>query len=89
MQADARRILWRCRRGLLELDIVLARFVTRHYAALSESQLLAFDQLLDCADNDLLDLITGRKPHEHSSQQHVLELIRNTRFSLPGMHGRA
>ncbi|MFZ3019075.1 MAG: succinate dehydrogenase assembly factor 2 [Gallionella sp.] len=54
------RMRWRCRRGLLELDIVLGRFVERHYATLDEAELEAFDALLDMPDNPLWDMIAGR-----------------------------
>ncbi|MFZ1712954.1 MAG: succinate dehydrogenase assembly factor 2, partial [Nitrosomonas sp.] len=35
---EVNRIRWRCRRGMLELDIVLQRFLDNQYARLSESQ---------------------------------------------------
>ncbi len=53
------RIRWRCRRGLLELDIVLGRFVERHYAGLDVAERTAFDALLDMPDTELWDMITG------------------------------
>jgi antitoxin CptB len=57
---EVRRLSWRCRRGLLELDIVLQRFSENHLPGLSESELLAFDCLLDLPDNEFLDVITSR-----------------------------
>ncbi|HEY5993198.1 MAG TPA: succinate dehydrogenase assembly factor 2 [Gallionellaceae bacterium] len=54
------RIRWRCRRGLLELDIVLGRFVERHYAGLDQAGRAAFDALLDMPDAGLWDMITGK-----------------------------
>jgi succinate dehydrogenase flavin-adding protein (antitoxin of CptAB toxin-antitoxin module) len=48
---ELERVRWRCRRGLLELDIVLGRFVEQHYAGLNELQQVAFDVLLDMPDN--------------------------------------
>ncbi len=54
------RIRWRCRRGMLELDIVLGRFVERHYAGLDEAGCVAFDALLDMPDAELWDMITGK-----------------------------
>lgn len=55
------RIRWRCRRGLLELDLLLARFVARRLAQLSEAEREAFKSLLQYSDNDLWDLIAGRQ----------------------------
>jgi antitoxin CptB len=57
---EVRRLSWRCRRGLLELDIVLQRFSENHLAGLSQQELLVFDGLLDLPDNDFLDLVTSR-----------------------------
>jgi len=61
------RLKWKCRRGLLELDLVLERFCERHAPALAAADLAALEELLDYADNDLWDVITGRseriEPH--------------------------
>lgn len=57
---EVRRLSWRCRRGLLELDIVLQRFSENHVAGLSAQELLAFDSLLDLPDNEFLDVVTSR-----------------------------
>jgi antitoxin CptB len=57
---EVRRLSWRCRRGLLELDIVLQRFSEHYLAELSTQELAAFDSLLDYPDNEFLDVITSR-----------------------------
>ena len=58
-QAESRRLAWRCRRGLLELDIVLQRFVAQYYESLSVSELSAFDAMLALPDNDFWDLLVN------------------------------
>jgi antitoxin CptB len=55
---EVRRLSWRCRRGLLELDIILQRFSENHLRGLSRQELLAFDNLLDLPDNEFLDVMT-------------------------------
>jgi len=59
--ADLDRIRWRCRRGLLELDLILARFLDARLAGLEAGQLEQFKELLEEADNDLLDMAMGRQ----------------------------
>ncbi len=62
---DARRLSklrWRCRRGLLENDLFIERFFARHESGLTERQADALEVLMDLSDNDLLDLLLGRKP---------------------------
>ncbi len=72
------RIRWHCRRGLLELDIVLARFLDRHLDRLSPSETEAFKGLLLHSDNDLWDMVSGRLDAPPGSEAaRVLELLRH------------
>ena len=54
------RLRWRCRRGLLENDLILARFLDARGAAITDDEVAALDRLLDLADGELWDLIAGR-----------------------------
>ena len=54
------RLKWKCRRGLLELDLVLARFVQRNADAMDEGELARLGELLELPDNDLWDIVSGR-----------------------------
>ena len=56
------KLRWRCRRGLLENDLFIERFLTDHGPTLTERQARGLYELMDLADNDLLDLLLGRKP---------------------------
>jgi len=69
------RVRWRCRRGMLELDIVLQRFVDKHYTQLNETELQQFDTLLNLPDNDLWDMITARKEMGDIKLQPMLRLL--------------
>jgi antitoxin CptB len=55
------RLRWRARRGLLENDLVLTRFLDRFESSLSDEDVAALTQLLDMPDNELMDLILARK----------------------------
>jgi antitoxin CptB len=75
------RVRWRSRRGLLELDIVLGRFVEAHYMQLDDKEKKAFEALLDMPDNPLWDMIAGRAERgvqeaTLGEQQALLEKIR-------------
>ena len=72
------RIRWRCRRGMLELDIVLQGFVNKHYMQLDEMELKHFDTLLSLPDNDLWDMITSKKKVEDTKLQPVLQLLQTS-----------
>ncbi|MDN4589197.1 succinate dehydrogenase assembly factor 2 [Xenophilus aerolatus] len=58
------KLKWRCRRGLLENDLFIARFFERHESRLTVGQAQAMETLMDLSDNDLLDLLLQRKEPE-------------------------
>jgi succinate dehydrogenase flavin-adding protein (antitoxin of CptAB toxin-antitoxin module) len=53
-RAARERLRWKCRRGLLELDLVLERYLRGH----PDDDELA--ELLELPDNDLWDIVSGR-----------------------------
>lgn len=72
---ELERARWRCRRGLLELDIILQRFMDQYYIQLDEQGLEQFERLLALPDNDLWDLITARQVTADDNWQQVLKLL--------------
>ena len=59
--AELYRLKSDARRGLLENDLILQRFFERHGAQLSVEDGKVLSQLLALDDNDLMDLLIGRK----------------------------
>ena len=72
---ELERARWRCRRGLLELDIVLQRFMDKYYAQLNETDLQQFEELLSLSDNELWDLIAEKEKPQTRKVQYVLRLL--------------
>ena len=76
---DARtlsKLRWRCRRGLLENDLMIERFFARHAQTLTESQAQALEALMELSDNDLLDLLLGRsEPEGALAREAVAEVL--------------
>jgi len=74
------KLRWRCRRGLLENDLLIERFFKRHESTLTVRQAEALGTLMDLADNDLLDLLLRRSEPEEaintSDVREVLEMLR-------------
>ena len=54
------RLKWRCRRGLLENDLLIGRLFARP-APVTEAEAAGLTALMELADNDLLDLFLGRQ----------------------------
>ncbi|QVL46525.1 MAG: succinate dehydrogenase assembly factor 2 [Methylophilaceae bacterium] len=72
LDAEQRRLAWRCRRGMLELDIVLQRFVNEQFNDLSLKEFEVFDGLLDLPDNEFWALIQSQKAQNN---QHLNNII--------------
>jgi antitoxin CptB len=74
--AEFRRLQWSCRRGLLENDLVLERFLELHGHGLEGERLRAFRALLEYSDDDLRDLVTGRSECDDPAVGDVVALLR-------------
>jgi antitoxin CptB len=70
------RIRWRSRRGMLENDLVLTRFLDGRGPFLTEAEIAMLDRLLDLGDNELWDLIAGRQEPLDASVVPLLEQLR-------------
>jgi antitoxin CptB len=66
-QRGLSKLKWRCRRGLLENDLLIEKFFQRYEATLTVRQAKGLDDLMALADNDLLDLLLKRKQPEQLS----------------------
>jgi antitoxin CptB len=60
-ERELSKLRWRCRRGLLENDLLIEKFFNRYEATLTVSQAKGMSDLMDLSDNDLLDLLLQRK----------------------------
>jgi antitoxin CptB len=63
-------------RGTRESDLILGRFADAHLAAFDETRLARWEALLDCADADLYDWVSGRALPPPAHDHDVLELLR-------------
>ena len=73
---EMERLRWRSRRGLLELDIVLGRFWAGCGEELDEPEAGSLARLLAMPDNDLLDLVMGRRPCPDPALQPLLQRLK-------------
>ena len=79
-ERELSKLRWRCRRGLLENDLLIQRFFDLHADSLTVGQARGLHGLMDLADNDLLDLLLSRKEPEDSinrmEMREVLGMLR-------------
>jgi antitoxin CptB len=69
-------LLWRCRRGIREMDLLLQRFVDQRFDDLSDAEKQVFSELLDQADPDIMDWIMGRSTPPTAAMQSMVDMIR-------------
>ncbi len=70
-RVERERLKWKCRRGLLELDLVLERYLGAHPGdgALAE--------LLDLPDNDLWEIVCGRSERYDERHRAIVQRLRS------------
>lgn len=73
---ELNKVLWACRRGMLELDLVLLPFVENVYPTISEEDKARFWALLDQEDQDLFVWFMKRQDPEDEELLKIVEIIR-------------
>lgn len=66
------QIRWHCRRGMLELDLILERFINAYINKLTEQQLTALENLLLYPDPDLYAWLMG---DDKPPQKELLDIV--------------
>ena len=74
---DLAKIRYQCRRGMLELDLVLSRFLDKGFNTLTKEEQLNFATLLDFPDQDLYEFLMGRASPEPLSLQLIIHKLRS------------
>ncbi len=72
------RLKWRCRRGMLELDLLLQPFVENRYSTLSDEEKVQFHELLELGDQQLLGYLLKKEEPENGQWANVISKIRDS-----------
>jgi antitoxin CptB len=59
-ESDIKRIYWACRRGMLELDLVMVPFFEQRFRELDDADQQRFISLLECEDTELFQWFLGK-----------------------------
>lgn len=74
-EVDIRKLAWQCRRGMLELDILLEPFAKEVFSELAEADQDRFVKLLACEDQDLFVWFMERDVPEDPDLQRIVRII--------------
>lgn len=72
------RLRWQCRRGMRELDELLARYLENAHGQASESEKSAFRELLTLPDPVLIGYLLGSQMHDDPELADVIDKIRRS-----------
>jgi antitoxin CptB len=75
-RAALNRLRWRCRRGMLENDLVLTRFLDSRGDRITDAELAALESMLEMSDNDLWEMLSGRQEPADAALMPLLERLR-------------
>ncbi len=76
--SEKSKLLWRCRRGVKELDVVFTKFVDSSYDGLSEQQKTTFSQLLDIEDPIILSYMLNQTTPDDVDIADIIDKIRQS-----------
>jgi succinate dehydrogenase flavin-adding protein (antitoxin of CptAB toxin-antitoxin module) len=73
---------WRCRRGLLELDLLLGGFLAAHRATLQPCETVALERLLTFPDMEIVDRLQGRVPAGDPDLEALIKRLQHYRAAI-------
>ena len=73
---NEKQLVWRCRRGVRELDVLFDRFLKSGYSDLSGAEQLDFQRLLDEQDPIIMDWLLGRYAAEDVGFVGIIEKLK-------------
>lgn len=74
-ELELKKLYWQCRRGMLELDVLLSPFVQEAYPSLSLEDQASFKKLLTCEDQDLFGWFMQREEPDDADLKRIVKII--------------
>ncbi len=74
-ETDINRLRWHCRRGMLELDVVLIPFLENRFRSLSLTDQKCFEQLIAEEDQDIFSWIMRNAEPENQDHKRIVDLM--------------
>ncbi len=75
--AQKNQLLWRCRLGTRELELLLYRYIEKHYAALTVEQIETFEEFIGLSHEQLNSwLLLGEPVNGNNKYAGIIKAIR-------------
>ncbi len=75
LQEHLQRLRWQCRRGMLELDLILQAFLEKNYLNLAPRDQDLFEELLTYSDQELYSYLIKRRRIANRAMQTLIERV--------------
>ena len=72
---EHKRLMWHCRRGMLELDVLLLPFCREVYPSLSDEDKAKFVDVIECEDPDLFAWFMQHQVAENPNHAYMVQMI--------------
>jgi len=76
-QGEMKRLLWQCRRGMLEIDILFERFLKQQFVQLNDADKATFKRLLTENDQQIYLWLIEKETPEDAELARIITLIRS------------
>ncbi len=76
-----KKLKWRCRRGMKELDILLSCYISNHYKNANNEEQQHFENLLNKQDPELFSLFTGQESLQETEMQLLVDKIIKLKYA--------
>lgn len=76
------KLRWACRRGMLELDVLLGNFLEKNFSILSLEDKKRFVQLLESSDPQLFAWLLGYEKPADPEVFQLIQQIKHAQFSI-------
>lgn len=73
---NEKQLVWRCRRGVRELDVLFTRFLASDYDQLSSDKQADFQRMLEVQDPVIMDWLFGKYDSEDAGMQAIVEQLK-------------
>ncbi len=74
-ETDIKRLGWHCRRGMLELDVILGPFLEKHFRQLPFSDQQCFEKLVACEDQDIFAWVMKHAEPDDENLKRIVDVV--------------
>jgi len=76
MMSEIQKLMWRSRRGMLELDTLFRQYLLSYGEQMNQKELQDFESLLELQDQTLFEAFSGKRKLDNIQHQQLFDTIK-------------